>query len=225
MSTEQRLIEALEATDSFAPSPDLWARIVHSIEEDRRHRRRVRTTAAVVALLVLLMSTIVWIYHETATQGSRIDWRAMEAIEVGTLTMLVAALGPAIRRFGRSYAADLFLSASATGDRLLALLDLAYYLVFAGYILMTTRFAAPATFVRFEAAAQIKEAAMRTGGLLLSMGILHALALVSLPLIAFVFNSGRCGTKLPRWVVVLVVAAAIGILSALPSVFIIGLGQ
>ena len=39
---EQRLIDALRSTERVDPSPDLWSRVVHSIDEDRAHRRRVR---------------------------------------------------------------------------------------------------------------------------------------------------------------------------------------
>ena len=225
MSTEQQLMDALEASSSYPPSPDLWRRIVHSIDEDRRHRRRVRATTAAVAGMLLVFGVVVWLNREPGVVGSRIDWRVMEAVEAMALGALVVALGPAIRRFGRSYAADLFLSQGSTGDRLLALLDVAYYLVFAGYILMTTRLAPPTAFEQFEAGRQIREASLRVGGLLLEMGVLHALTLVSLPMIAFVTNSTRTGRRLPRWVVIVLVAAAIVITLNLPVILTLGLGE
>jgi hypothetical protein len=225
MTTEQQLIEALEASSSYPPSPDLWRRIVHSIDEDRRHRRRVRTTAGAIAAMLLVFGVIAWLNYEPGVAGSRIEWRIMEAVEVMALAALVVALGPAIRRFGRSYASDLFLSQSSTGDRLLALLDVAYYLVFVGYILMTTRFAPPEVYVESAVGLQIREASIRIGGLLLSMGVLHALALVSLPMIAFVFNSTRTGRKLPRWVVVVLVIATIWLTLNVPAIFTLGLGE
>ena len=225
MSTEQRLRDALEATQTYSPSPDLWQRVVHSIEEDRRHRRRVLATAVGVAVIVVILAAVAWLNTESAPSGARVDWRVMEGMEVLALTLLIVALGPAIRRFGRSFAGDLFLSQSTTGDRLLSLLDLAYYLVFAGYVLMSTRLAPPAAFAQFEVSSQIREASMRVAGLLLSMGTLHALALWSLPMIAFVFNSTRTGRQLPRWVVVVLVAAAIGSAAALPAIFALGLGE
>lgn len=225
MSTEQQLLEALRATAAYAPSPDLWRRVVHSIEEDRRHRRRVLTTATAIITLGILLSVIVWVSYESGTVGSRVDWRVLEATEALALTSLVAALGPAIRRFGRSFAADLFLNQRPTGNRLLSLLDIAYYLVFAGYVLMTTRLEAPTAFATFDASGQIKETAIRLGGLLLAMGLLHALALVSLPLIALVFNSTRAGQRLPRWVVIVLIVAAIGAVTSLPGFFALGLGE
>ena len=41
MTVEQRLRDALHRADGYAPSPDLFARVQRSIEEDRAHRRRM----------------------------------------------------------------------------------------------------------------------------------------------------------------------------------------
>ena len=46
MNIEQRLLHAFEQADLVEPSPDLWSRVVHSIEEDRLHRKRLLRTAA-----------------------------------------------------------------------------------------------------------------------------------------------------------------------------------
>ena len=52
MNVEQRLVNALRSTDRVEPSPDLWSRVVHSIEEDQAHRRRVVTSFAISIAVV-----------------------------------------------------------------------------------------------------------------------------------------------------------------------------
>ena len=222
MSTEQRLIEALDAAQTYEPSPDLWDRVVHSIEEDGQHRRRVWMTAAAVAITLLVAIGLAAVNVHTgpsgaASAGTRIDWRVAEALEIGLLVSLLATLGPAIRRFGRGFAGDLFQQHRQTGEHLLRLLDVAYYLVFVGYIAMTTRLAEPEAFLAFRIGDQIEEAAMRIGGMLLTMGVLHATTLVALPMVAFVFNTTQAGRKLPRWVVIILIIAAVSIVTNLPA--------
>ena len=119
----------------------------------------------------------------------------------------------------------MFAAHPATGERLLGLIDVAYYLVFVGFVLVTTRLQAPRAYVGFEMGAQIEEALTRLGGLLLVMGLLHAVTLMALPVVGLVFTSTRAGVKLPRWITVLlvVVAAWLG-LQALVSLFAL-LGQ
>ena len=62
--TERRLVEALRATERIEPSPDLWSRVLHSIEEDRAHRRRIvvsvvgAAACAVVLAVVLALGTV-----------------------------------------------------------------------------------------------------------------------------------------------------------------------
>lgn len=102
---EQRLADAFAHADRLEPSPDLWSRVVHSIEEDRLHRKRLPRTA-ITAGAVLAAPVVV-------------------------------ALGPAVRRFGRGYASDLFTTSRSTARAMLRLLDLAYFLIFGGYILLT----------------------------------------------------------------------------------------
>ncbi|MEE8489776.1 MAG: hypothetical protein V3S43_05520, partial [Acidimicrobiia bacterium] len=42
MTVEERLTAAFRAADQYQPSPDLFAKVTRSIEEDASHRRRVR---------------------------------------------------------------------------------------------------------------------------------------------------------------------------------------
>jgi hypothetical protein len=153
-------------------------------------------------------------------QGSRIDWRAAEALEIAALVSLVATLGPAIRRFGRGYAGDLFHRTGQTGEQLLRLLDVGYYLVFVGYILLTTRLIETEVFTSFAMGDQIEEAAIRIGGLLLTMGVLHAATLIALPMVALVFNATQARRKLPRWVVIILILTALAIIANSPTLLV-----
>ena len=49
-------------------------------------------------------------------------------------------LGPFIRRFGKSYAADVFRANPRTGKSFIVLMDVAYYLIFMAFILFTVHF-------------------------------------------------------------------------------------
>lgn len=222
MSTKQRLIETLQAANAYHPSPDLWDRVVHSIEEDRLHRRRVWTTLTALALTSFAAGVAAGLaVTSREISGSRgeyrIDWQTMELLELVVLTILVATLAPTIRRFGRGYVADILHTSTDTAPRLLQLLDVAYYLVFSGYVLSTVRLTAPPAYSLWQIGQQVQEASVRIGGLLLLMGVLHAAALIALPLIGLVFNATHLGRKLPRWVTVILIIAAVLIALSLPA--------
>ena len=140
MNVEQRLVNALRATDRIEPSPDLWSRVVHSIEEDRAHRRRVVTSFAVTIAVIIGLVVVGMLNLIDTPSGQQVRVPAMELIETIALISLVAVLGPAIRRFGRGYADDLWPTTPTMPLSLLRLLDVAYLLVFGGYILLTTYF-------------------------------------------------------------------------------------
>jgi hypothetical protein len=223
MNVEQRLVNALRAGDQVEPSPDLWTRVLHSIEEDQAHRRRVLTsTAAAIGTLVALF--VVGVVGLTdGPLGRFVRLPVMELIETIALVAVVAVLGPAIRRFGRGYAADLWPVTPVTATALLRLLDVAYVLIFGGFILMTVDFDfassnVPASECLLSAVdchtvqAQIEDACIRLGGLVLVMGILHAVTIIVLPVVALVSNSTRVGRALPRWLVVLLAIATVPIL-------------
>jgi hypothetical protein len=209
VNVEQRLVNALRAGDRVEPSPDLWSRVVHSIEEDQAHRRRVITSFAVTIAVVAGLVVVGLLNVVDTPSGRQVRIPAMELIETIALIALVAVLGPAIRRFGRGYAHDLWRTTPDMPTALLRLLDVAYLLVFGGYILLTTYF----DFGRSTTAVaeQVEDLFRRVGGLVLTMGLLHAATIMTLPLIALVSNSTRVGRKLPRWVVALLVLMAIGV--------------
>lgn len=227
MNVEQRLLRAFEQVERVEPSTDLWSRVVHSIDEDRAHRRRViRSVVATVAVLLGLVAVGAASMRDDVVYGAHVDRRVMEMLELVGLVVVVAVMGPAVRRFGRNYAHDLFPAEPRVATGLLRLVDVAYYFVFTGYILITTEFDFERGVVDLLAsrdlAQQLEEAAIRFGGLLLVMGVLHAMTLLTLPVVALVHNSTRRGRALPRWlhnagviVAVLAVWQLIGIVIAL----------
>ena len=209
MNVEQRLIDALRSADRIEPSADLWSRVVHSIEEDKAHRRRVVTSFVVTAAMVFALGVAALVNLIDVPSGRQVRLPAMELIETVALVCLVVVLGPAIRRFGRGYAHDLWRTTPEMPKALLRLLDVAYLLVFGGYILLTAAFDFGSSTI--GVARQVEDLCWRVGGLVLAMGLLHAATIVTLPLIALVSNSTRVGRRLPRWVVVLLVLMGLGV--------------
>ena len=76
------------------------------------------------------------------------DWWVIELITNIVLVALAVGLGPFIKRFGRSYAADVFRANPRTGKSYLVLTDVAYYLIFTSFVLFTVTFVEPADWVR-----------------------------------------------------------------------------
>lgn len=230
MTTEERLRNALRAADAYQPSPDLWARVEGSIEEDRRHRRRVlRGIGGIVATLAIA-AAIGFAARVPTVEGTAVDWRAMAVVEVLLLASLIVGLGPALRRFGATFVADAFRANPSTGRTFLALLDVAFYLVTAGYVLVSLRLDQPNPGELGVLAAQLSHAATRIGGLLLLMGLLHVATLVALPLLGVVFtsgwhlDSGKERRPVPVAVLVLAVAAIGAVFVAVVAAVINGVG-
>jgi hypothetical protein len=209
MNVEQRLVRAFRDVDRVEPSPDLWSRVVHSIEEDRRHRRRVVISAASLAAAVLVLVAVGVAALRDGPGGRYVHGPTLELLELVALTFTATLLGPAIRRFGRGYVSDLWPGDETLPTALLRLLDLAYGLVLAGFVLLTTQLEPPRAAATAGLADQLAEAAARLGGLLLVVGLLHAVTLVLLPVVALVERSTRAGRKLPRWLVIAFVVVAV----------------
>ena len=119
------------------------------------------------------------------------SWWVAELIVAGTLVVIVLVLGPFIKRFGRSYAADVFRANPRTGKSYMVLMDIAYYLIFAAFILATTTFERPDDWGETVTAAQMEQVLIRLGGMLLIMGVLHGLNVLSLPIIGRLLGLGR----------------------------------
>jgi hypothetical protein len=181
---EERLRDALSAgAEQIEESPDLFARIKGSIEDERQRRawrRRVaRSTAAAVAALMALVAYVTE-YREGALL---MDWWILELITAGLLVVIVIVLGPFIKRFGRSYAAEVFRANPTTGKSFIVLMDFAYYLVFGAYVLFTPVFKQLSSWAPTVNAVQLKDETMKVAGIFLLMGVLHGVNLLILPII------------------------------------------
>ena len=121
-------------------------------------------------------------------------WWVLELVTGLVLVLLAVALGPFIKRFGRAYAADVFRRNPRTGKSYLVLTDVAYYLIFLAYILVTTR-VVPNQEWRDEPGVQVQHELGRIGGILLLMGVLHTANVVALPVIGNLLGgaTGRAG--------------------------------
>jgi len=119
------------------------------------------------------------------------DWWLLELITVGGLILALVVLGPLIKRFGRSYAADVFRANPRTGKSYIVLMDIAYYLIFAAYILFTTKYEPDTGWADTVNAAQFRGETVRIGGMLMIMGILHGANVLSLPIIGRLLGLGR----------------------------------
>lgn len=119
------------------------------------------------------------------------DWWVLEIIVAAVLVLILLVLGPLIKRFGKSYAADIFRANPRTGKSYLVLMDVAYYLIFTAFVLFTISFERELAWSQEVGADQLESAAIRVGGMLLLMGILHGLNVISLPIIGRLLGLGR----------------------------------
>ena len=181
---EERLRDALFAgAQQIEESPDLFARIKGSIEDERQRlawRWRVaRAAAGAIAALMALVASVTD-YREGALL---MDWWILELITAGVLVAIVIVLGPFIKRFGRSYAAEVFRANPSTGKSFIVLMDFAYYLIFGAYVIFTLEFHQHSGWAPTVTAGQFKDETMKVGGILLLMGVLHGVNLLILPII------------------------------------------
>ena len=119
------------------------------------------------------------------------QWWILEIITIVVLAVVVAVLGPLIKRFGRAYAADVFRANPRTGKSYLVLMDFAYYLIFVAYILFSVKWEPDTGWEQEVNAEQLQASVMRLGGLLLLMGLLHGLNVLTLPIIGRIFTLNR----------------------------------
>jgi hypothetical protein len=197
MSTlEERLHEALAREGSRTePSPDLFARVVASIDDDRARRRRLARVGALWLTGTAAITMAVLALTPRDGKGLHMPWWILE---VGTNLALLAIalwLGPFIKRFGRAYAADVFHDNPLTGKSYIVLTDIVYYLIFAAFILFSVHVAPQTswknTISEKVSAEQVTFELGRLGGILLIIGILHGLNIVLMPLLGRVFSLNR----------------------------------
>jgi hypothetical protein len=189
---EERLRDALlEGTAALDESADLFARVRLSIEEDRRRRRQRRKRAAVVAALGGAVVGVVLGTVDHREGELVMDWWVLELMWFGLMIGLALWLGPFIRRFGKSYAADVFRLNPRTGKSFIVLMDVAYYLIFFAFILFTVQFEPASGWANTVNADQLRATAVRIGGILLIVGVLHGLNVLTLPIIGRILTLNR----------------------------------
>ena len=189
---EDRLRVALhDGADAVHESPDLFARVELSIDDDRRlrvqHRALVTIGACIGAALVSIAVAVI----DVEEGGLLMDWWILEIITTLVLVAIACWLGPLIKRFGRSYAADVFRANPRTGKSFIMLTDIAYYLIFFAYILFTVSFAPRDGWSETVNADQLQFETARIAGILLIIGVLHGLNLLALPMIGRLLTLNR----------------------------------
>jgi hypothetical protein len=191
-AVEQRLRDALfEEADGLDESEDLFARVALSIEDDRRLRSQRRRRVAVVAGVVGAIAAVVFATTERSKGELLMDWWVLELIWFVGMVGLALWLGPFIRRFGKSYAADVFRANPRTGKSFIVLMDVAYYLIFFAFILFTVQFEPSSDWSETVNADQLQACAVRLGGILLIVGVLHGLNVLTLPIIGRILTLNR----------------------------------
>ena len=134
-AVEQRLRDALnDSADGLDESEDLFARVALSIEDDRRLRSQRRRRISVIGCLVAAIVAVVGATTERTKGELVMDWWILELIWFVGMVGLAVWLGPFIKRFGKSYAADVFRANPRTGKSFIVLMDVAYYLIFFAFI-------------------------------------------------------------------------------------------
>ena len=188
MSLERRLTEALHQTDDYQPSVDLFARLSRSIEEDRAHRRRLgRAIVAVLVGFALLASFLVAQADRDPAGVLVVPKWSMQVVMAVVLVSCLLAFGPAIRRLGQPYLSDVFHMDPTTGGRFASLLDIAYYLFFAGGILSNLDVTEAGSLV--PAATSLEAVMEEVAYFLTILGAAHVGNLVVLPVVGLLFSS------------------------------------
>jgi hypothetical protein len=189
---EQRLRSALiEEADSLDESADLFARVALSIEDDRSLRRQRLRRVGVIGCMIGAVAAIVLATTEHKKGEFIMDWWILEMIWFAGMVFLAVWLGPFIKRFGKSYAADVFRVNPRTGKSFIVLMDVAYYLIFFAFILFTVHFAPDRGWAQTVNANQMRACTVRLGGILLIVGVLHGLNVLTLPLIGRILTLNR----------------------------------
>ncbi|CAN5768139.1 hypothetical protein BH18ACT2_BH18ACT2_10800 [soil metagenome] len=191
-SLEERLRDALrDGALTVEESPDLLTRVELSITDDQRLRAQHRAIAGVAGCIVAAVAAIVVAVTDTKQGSVLMDWWILELITVALLVVIAFWLGPLIKRFGRSYAADVFRANPRTGKSFIMLTDVAYYLIFFSYILFTVSFEPKGAWADTVNAAQLQHETARLAGILLIIGVLHSANLLALPVMGRLLTLNR----------------------------------
>jgi hypothetical protein len=189
---EDRLRDALlGGASQVHESPDLFSRIVLSIEDDRIRRRQRWRAAGVLACLGGALGALLFAVIDINEGELLMDWWILELLTTLFLIGLALWLGPFIKRFGRSYAADVFRANPSTGKSFIVLTDVAYYLIFLSFILFTITFDLPSDWDGVVNGVQLKHEVSRVAGIVLIMGLLHGFNILALPVVGRLFTLNR----------------------------------
>ncbi len=189
MTLEERLTAAFRTADQYQPSPDLFEKVIKSIDEDAAHRRRIRRLAYSVAAALAFVVGYLFLAIDRVDGVLEMPFWSLEVLVTGVMIALVLVLGPVIRRFGTAFENDVFRSNVDTSRSFLTLMDIAYYLIFGAYTVMSLRYAPPANVHGSDLVEWLGWESQRVAGLFLLMGVLHAVTLVALPVIGLVFSA------------------------------------
>ncbi len=189
LDLERRLIDAFaDARATIHENPDLFARVNRSLADSRARRRFRWELARWILAFIGANAALALALSDYSNGRFTMSWWVIELITNIVLVALAIGLGPFIKRFGRSYAADVFRANPRTGKSYLVLTDVAYYLIFTSFVLFTVTFVAPDDWTG-STGTQLKHEVARIGGILLIMGILHAANVVALPIIGGLLSS------------------------------------
>jgi hypothetical protein len=189
---EDRLHDALsQGASEMDESPDLFARVRLSIEDDRRLRRQRGRVVALVACVAGAVAALIFAFTDNRQGELLMDWWVLELIANGLLVGVALWLGPLIKRYGKSYAADVFRANPRTGKSFIVLTDIAYYLIFFAYVLFTVSFEVKGNWGQTVGGAQLQHEVARIGGILLILGVLHSLNLIALPVMGRLLTLNR----------------------------------
>lgn len=189
---EEQLRRALlDEAAGLHESPDLFVRVQLSVDDDRRRTHQHRTAAAIVACVLGALAGVVFATTDKQEGTLVMDWWVLEVLTDVVLIAIAFWLGPLIKRFGKSYAADVFRANPRTGKSFIVLTDIAYYLIFISYILFTMSFEPKGNWGETVTAAQLQHETARVAGILLIIGLLHGLNLLALPMIGRLLTLNR----------------------------------
>ena len=189
---EERLRDALVTEAAGVDeSPDLFARVQLSIEDDRRLRAQHRAAAAAGMCVLGALAAVVFSVIDRREGRLLMDWWVLELLTNVVLLGIAFWLGPLIKRFGKSYAADVFRANPRTGKSFILLTDVAYYLIFFAYILFTVSFEPKGGWDDTVSASQLQHETARLGGIFLIIGLLHGINLLALPVMGRLLTLNR----------------------------------
>lgn len=232
MTIERLVGSALHAADDFQPSPDLFAKVQRSIDEDAAHRSRVKRGLIWTAVSVVFVAAYLALTVERVDGAFAMSFTALELLVTALMIVIVVVLGPAIRRFGEQYEQDAFRSSPTTGKRVLNLLDIAYYLIFSAFVVVTLVFD-PALEFDANLASWIRAEVVRVASLLVLMALLHVALLLALPVAGLVHCANEWRLRMAAGMestdpvarridrVVTIVAWVVAVLVALELVFLV----